>query len=400
MKKISIKIRIYKIMILLFEKIFHYLFFFTRNIKSKRNFLPPYEDILKIRLKSPKNKLNFKLKSNIDLFVIRFYSSLKENFYSEYIYFSKNKIFDINKNFLNKIEQINFYNPISMSRKNIYLSIVSRNFLFRKTFESLIKEILSRIYKSRKKKLIIYTPPKTGSTTFLSTAKKYNIEAIRIHNETLNYKNKILKNMNFFLSENNKKNFKHDLKKLNQIKDGENFQIDFTKIQFKKFQSGKNPKVYVSIFRDHRTAFISSIFQGNYKMFEAKKYNNRDILNFCNERFFNFKLSYNKYIKNYYKKFNLELDNFEKLENSFVYKINNCAFYIASFENLQNFIKELFGKEYQIMNPVLQNDNLSINKSYYRQYNFVKKKFIIKNKYPVEKKFREIIKLENFLNIK
>ena len=65
-------------MILLFEKIFQYLFFFIQNIKSKRNFLPPFQDILKIRLKSSKNKLNFKLKSNIDLFVIRFYSSVKE----------------------------------------------------------------------------------------------------------------------------------------------------------------------------------------------------------------------------------------------------------------------------------------------------------------------------------
>ena len=287
-----------------------------------------------------------------------------------------------------------------MSRKNIYISITSRNFLLRKSLESFIKEILSRIYKLKKKKLIIYTPPKTGSTTFLSTAKKYNIEVIRIHSETIDYKNRILKNMNFFIGENNKKYLKYDLKQFNQIKDGEKFQNDSAKFQFKKFETSKNHKVYVSIFRDHRIAFVSSMFQGNYKMFEAKKYNNKDILNFCNKRFFKFKFNYNKYIKNYYKRFNLELDNFEKFENGFVYKIDNCTFYIISFKNLQKFIKVLLEKEYQIKNPVLQNDNLSINKSYYRQYNFVKKKFIIKNKYPVEKKFREIIKLENFLNIK
>jgi len=248
--------------------------------------------------------------------------------------------------------------------------------------------------------LIIYTPPKTGSTTFLSTAKKYNLEVVRIHNETPNYKNKILKNMNFFLGENNKKNFQYDLKKLNQIKDGENFQNDSTKFQFKKFETSKNRKVYVSIFRNHRIAFVSSMFQGNYKMFEAKKYNNKDILNLCNKRFIKFKFNYNKYIENYYKRFNLDLNYFEKLGHSFVYKSNNCAFYIASFENLQNFIKELFEKEYQIKNPVLQNDNLSIDKSYYQKYNFIKKKFVSNKKYSVEKKFREIIKLESFLNIK
>ena len=147
------KISLIRATILIIEKIFDYLFLFTQNIKSKRNFLPPFHDILKIRLKSSKNKLHFKLKSNIDVLKIRFYSSIRENFYSEYIYYSKNKIFNINKNFLNKIEQINFYNPLSMSRKNIYLSIVSRNFLFKKTLESLIKEILSRIYKSKKKKI-------------------------------------------------------------------------------------------------------------------------------------------------------------------------------------------------------------------------------------------------------
>ena len=97
-----------------------------------------------------------------------------------------------------------------------------------------------------------------------------------------------------------------------------------------------------------RTAFVSSMFQGNYKMFEAKKYNYRDILNFCNKRFYKYKLNYNKYIKNYYKRFNLDLDNFEKFENGFVYKIYNCTFYIISFKNLENFIKELLEKEYQI----------------------------------------------------
>ena len=98
-----------------------------------------------------KDPLNFKVKSNIDLLKIRFYSSVKENFYSEYIYFSKKKIFHINKNFLDKIEQIDFINPLSMSRKNIYISITSRNFLLRKSLESFIKEILSRIYKLKKK---------------------------------------------------------------------------------------------------------------------------------------------------------------------------------------------------------------------------------------------------------
>ena len=53
-------------------------------------------------------------------------------------------------------------------------------------------------------------------------------------------------------------------------------------------------------------------------------------------------------------------------------------FILHLFENLQNFIEELFEKEYQIKNPVLQNYNLSINKSYYQQYNFVKKKFLLK----------------------
>ena len=393
------KISLIRATILLIEKIFHYLFFFTQNIKFEKIFLSPFQDILKISLKSSKNKLNFKVKSNIDVFKIRFYTSVRENFYSEYIYYSKSKIFNINKNFLNKIEQINFYNPLAMSRKKIYLSLVSRNFLFRKNFESFIKEIYNRINKFKKKKLIIYSPPKTGSTTFLYTAKKYNIEVIRIHNVNLHYKNKIQKNMNFLLNENYNKKLKYDLKKLNQIKNGESFDNDSTKIQFKKFQLDKNPKIYVSIFRDHRIAFVSSIFQGNYKMFKAKKYNNRDILNFCNERFFNFKLSYNKYIKNYYKIFDLDLNSFEKLENGFVYKLNNRTFYVSSFENLQNFIKELFGKEYQIKNPVLQNNNLSINKSYYQKYNFVKKKFLSKKKHPIEKKFREIIKLENFLNI-
>ena len=142
------------------------------------------------------------------------------------------------------------------------------------------------------------------------------------------------------------------------------------------------------------------MFQSNYKIFEAKKYNNRDILNFCNKRFFDFKLYYNEYIKNYYKRFNLDLNNFEKFESGFVYKIDNCTFYIISFKNLQKFIKELLEKEYQIKNPVLQNDNLTINKSYYQQYNFVKKKFLSNKNYPTEKKFREIIKLESFLNIK
>ena len=394
------KISLIRVTILLIEKIFHYLFFFTQNIKFEKFFLSPFQDVLKISLKSSKNKLNFKVKSNIDVFKIRFYSSVRENFYSEYIYYSKSKIFNINKNFLNKIEQINFYNPLAMSRKKIYLSLVSRNFLFRKNFESFIKEIYNRINKFKKKKLIIYSPPKTGSTTFLYTAKKYNIEVIRIHNVNLHYKNKIQQNMNFLLNENYKKKSKYDLKKLNQIKNGESFDNDSTKIQFKKFQLDKNPKIYVSIFRDHRIAFVSSIFQGNYKMFEAKKYNNRDILNFCNERYSNFKLSYNKYIKNYYKIFNLDLNNFGKLENGFVYKLNNRTFYIAPFENLQNFIKEILGKEYQIKNPVLQNNNLSINKTYYQKYNFVKKKFLSKKKYPVEKKFKEIIKLEKFLNIK
>ncbi len=394
------KISLIRATILLIEKILHYLFFFTQNIKFEKIFLSPFQDILKISLKSSKNKLNFKVKSNIDVFKIRFYTSVRENFYSEYIYYSKSKIFNINKNFLNKIEQINFYNPLAMSRKKIYLSLVSKNFLFRKNFESLIKEIYNRINKFKKKKLIIYSPPKTGSTTFLYTAKKYNIEVIRIHNVNLHYKNKIQKNMNFLLNENYKKKSKYDLKKLNQIKNGESFDNDSTKIQFKKFQLDKNPKIYVSIFRDHRIAFVSSIFQGNYRMFEAKKYNNRDILNFCNERYSNFKLSYNKYIKNYYKIFNLDLNNFGKLENGFVYKLNNRTFYIAPFENLQNFIKEVLGKEYQIKNPVIQNNNLSINKTYYQKYNFVKKKFLSKKKYPVEKKFKEIIKLEKFLNIK
>ena len=394
------KISLIRVTILLIEKIFHYLFFFTQNIKFEKIFLSPFQDILKISLKSSKNKLNFKVKSNIDVFKIRFYTSVRENFYSEYIYYSKSKIFNINKNFLNKIEQINFYNPLAMSRKKIYFSLVSKNFLFRKNFESFIKEIYNRINKFKKKKLIIYSPPKTGSTTFLYTAKKYNIEVIRIHNVNLHYKNKIQQNMNFLLNENYKKKLKNDLKKLNQIKNGETFDNDSTKIQFKKFQLDKNPKIYVSIFRDHRIAFVSSIFQGNYKMFEAKKYNNRDILNFCNERYSNFKLSYNKYIKNYYKIFNLDLNNFGKLENGFVYKLNNRTFYIAPFENLQNFIKEILGKEYQIKNPVLQNNNLSINKTYYQKYNFVKKKFLSKKKYPVEKKFKEIIKLEKFLNIK
>ena len=112
------------------------------------------------------------------------------------------------------------------------------------------------------------------------------------------------------------------------------------------------------------------------------------------------KINYNKYIKNYYKRFNLDLNCFEKLEHGFVYKSNNCRFYIASFENLQNFIKELFEKEYKIKNPELQNDNLSIDKSYYQKYNFIKKKFVSNKKYSVDKKFKEIIKLESFLNIK
>ena len=80
------------------------------------------------------------------------------------------------------------------------------------------------------------------------------------------------------------------------------------------------------------------MFQSNYKIFEAKKYNNRDILNFCNKRFFDFKLYYNEYIKNYYKRFNLDLNNFEKFESGFVYKIDNCTFYIISFKNLQKFV--------------------------------------------------------------
>ena len=130
------KISLIRATILLIEKILHYLFFFTQNIKFEKIFLSPFQDILKISLKSSKNKLNFKVKSNIDVFKLRFYTSVRENFYSEYIYYSKSKIFNINKNFLNKIEQINFYNPLAMSRKKIYLSLVSRNFLFRKSLES------------------------------------------------------------------------------------------------------------------------------------------------------------------------------------------------------------------------------------------------------------------------
>ena len=55
------KISLIRTTILLIEKIFHYLFFFTQNIKFEKNFLSPFQDILKISLKSSKNKLNFKI---------------------------------------------------------------------------------------------------------------------------------------------------------------------------------------------------------------------------------------------------------------------------------------------------------------------------------------------------
>lgn len=389
----------FKIINKLFEKIYNYLFFFTQNIKFKINLLSPYQDILKIKLKSSKNKPNLKVKSNINLLRIRFYSSVKKDFYSEYVYYSKNKIFNINKSFLNKIEQINFYNPLAMSRKNIYLSLVSKNILFKKNFESFKNEIYGRFNRLKKKRLIIYTPPKTGSSTFVSTAVKYNIENIKVHDEIRHYKDKISKNMNFFFGENFKKNFKYDSKKLNQFQKAEKFIRDSEIIQFKKFKSDKNPKVYVSIFRDHKSSFVSRIFQGHYQMFKTKNYNNTDILNFCNNRFHKFKLSYNKFIRDYYKKFNLRLRDFKKIENGFMYEFNNCTFYIASFKNLESFIKEVLEKEYKIKNSELQNDNLSLNKSYYQQYNFVKKNFLSNKKYSIENKFRNIIDLEKFLNI-
>ena len=389
----------FKIINKLFENIYYCLFVFTQNIRFKINLLSPHQDILKINLKSSKNKLNLKIKSNINLLRIRFYSSVKKDFYSEYVYYSKSKIFNINKIFLNKIEQINFYNPLTMSRKNVYLSLFSRNILFKKNFESLKNEIYGIFYRFKKKKLIIYTPPKTGSSTFVSTAVKYNIENIKIHDEMRLYKDKISKNINFFFGENFKKNLKYDYKKLNQFQKAEKLIHDSEIIQFKKFQSDKNPKVYVSIFRDHKSSFVSRIFQGNYQMFKAKNYNNTDILNFCNNSFHKFKLSYNKFIRDYYKRFNLRLRDFKKIENGFMYEFNNCTFYIASFKNLESFIKEVLEKEYQIKNSELQNDNLSLNKSYYQQYNFVKKNFLSNKKYSIENKFRYIIDLEKFLNI-
>ena len=135
MNKISLK----RTIIIFIEKIFYYLFFFTKNIKSKRNFLPPYQDILKVKLKSSKNKLNFKVKSNIDLLKIRFYSSVNKNFYSEYIYFQKQNF--VSTKFLNKIEQIDFINLCPCQKKHIFIYNIKK-FLIKKKFRKFFQRNL------------------------------------------------------------------------------------------------------------------------------------------------------------------------------------------------------------------------------------------------------------------
>lgn len=365
----------------------------TNNYKINNLNLLPYQNLFFLLLIKSKKIIYLRISSNLVNLRIRFYTSSKNNEFYEKIYFNKSGKFKINENFKRKIKYIFIFNPNSCTHEKIRFQIKS----FEKIF---LFNLVDKKFKFRKEKelFVIYSLGKTGSTSLINNLSNVKANCIKIHRLDNSFKK-------FKKNEISQLNLSKgwpliETKSLKEIDKELDLETVLNQIYFEKYKKKFNKLIYLTVFREIISLYISSQFEmyGNY--FTYKKSSNIFIFSKMKKNLYSYLDYCEEWLKNYFKIFNINIKSIKN--NKFILKqTKKNVFYFCTTNEINELYLTLLNK-HSLRKKNFKNYNVSAKKEYAKKYDLFKLKFLDEYKNSsnkIKKKFKLIQKIEKYLKL-
>ena len=365
----------------------------TNNYKINNLSLYPYQNLFFLLLLKSKKKINLKISSNLVNLRIRFYTSSKSNEFYEKIYFKKSGKFEILENFKRKIKYIFIFNPNSCTHEKIKFQIKS----FEKIF---LFDLVDKKFKFRKKKelFVIYSLGKTGSTSLINNLSSVKANCIKIHRLDNSYKR-------FKENEISQLNLSKgwpliETKSLKEIDEAFDLETILNQIYFEKYKKKFDKLIYLTVFREIISLYISSQFEIYGNFFTHKKSSSIFIFKKMKKNLYSYLDYCESWLKNYFKIFNINIESIKN--NKFILKQTKKNIFYFCTTNEINELYTIILNKHSLRKQYFKNYNVSAKKEYAKKYDLFKLKFLDKYKKSsnkIKKKFQLIQRIEKYLEL-
>ena len=365
----------------------------TNNYIINNLSLLPYQNLFFLLLIKSKKIVNLRISSNLVNLRIRFYTSTKSNEFYEKVYFKKSGQFEINENFKRKIKYIFIFNPNSCTHEKIKFQIKSFDKIF-------LFNLIDKKFKFRKEKelFVIYSLGKTGSTSLINNLANVKANCIKIHRLDNSFKK-------FKKNEISQLNLSKgwpliEIKSLEEIDKIFDLETNLNQMYFERYKKKFDKLIYLTVFREIISLYISSQFEIYGNFFTHKKSSNIFIFNKMKKNLYSYLDYCEKWLKNYFKIFNINIKSIKN--DKFILKqTKKNIFYFCTTDEINELYTILLNK-YSLEKKFFKNYNVSIKKEYAKKYNLFKLKFL--NKYKnsstiIKKNFQLIQRIEKYLKL-
>ena len=365
----------------------------TNNYIINNLSLLPYQNLFFLLLIKSKKIVNLRISSNLVNLRIRFYTSTKSNEFYEKVYFKKSGQFEINENFKRKIKYIFIFNPNSCTHEKIKFQIKSFDKIF-------LFNLVDKKFKFRKEKelFVIYSLGKTGSTSLINNLANVKANCIKIHRLDNSFKK-------FKKNEISQLNLSKgwpliEIKSLEEIDKIFDLETNLNQMYFERYKKKFDKLIYLTVFREIISLYISSQFEIYGNFFTHKKSSNIFIFNKMKKNLYSYLDYCEKWLKNYFKIFNINIKSIKN--DKFILKqTKKNIFYFCTTDEINELYTILLNK-YSLEKKFFKNYNVSIKKEYAKKYNLFKLKFL--NKYKnsstiIKKNFQLIQRIEKYLKL-
>ena len=365
----------------------------TNNYIINNLSLLPYQNLFFLLLIKSKKIVNLRISSNLVNLRIRFYTSTKSNEFYEKVYFKKSGQFEINENFKRKIKYIFIFNPNSCTHEKIKFQIKSFDKIF-------LFNLIDKKFKFRKEKelFVIYSLGKTGSASLINNLANVKANCIKIHRLDNSFKK-------FKKNEISQLNLSKgwpliEIKSLEEIDKIFDLETNLNQMYFERYKKKFDKLIYLTVFREIISLYISSQFEIYGNFFTHKKSSNIFIFNKMKKNLYSYLDYCEKWLKNYFKIFNINIKSIKN--DKFILKqTKKNIFYFCTTDEINELYTILLNK-YSLEKKFFKNYNVSIKKEYAKKYNLFKLKFL--NKYKnsstiIKKNFQLIQRIEKYLKL-